>query len=135
MTMCCVLQNDFLLGGTLLDNIAFFRANPKTDKVEECCRIAGIHDEIAAMPMGYYTLVGDMGDVLSGGQKQRIVLARALYRDPKILFLDEATSHLDSGHESHIVSGISALDITRVVVAHRQETIRHADRIIDLTRH
>lgn len=130
-----VLQNDFLLGGTLLDNIAFFCASPDMDKAEECCRIAGIHDEIIAMPMGYYTLVGDMGDVLSGGQKQRIVLARALYRDPKILFLDEATSHLDSCHESHIVSEISALVITRVVIAHRQETIRHADRIIDLAQH
>lgn len=127
-----VMQNDFLLGGSLLDNIAFFSVHPDNGKAEACCRIAGIHEEIVAMPMGYFTLVGDMGDVLSGGQKQRILLARALYRDPKILFLDEATSHLDSSHESHLVRGISSLNITRVVIAHRQETIRHADRIIDL---
>lgn len=84
------------------------------------------------MPMGYYTLVGDMGDVLSGGQKQRVLLARALYRNPQILFLDEATSHLDTDHEKHLVGEVSALNITRVVVAHRQETLRHADRVINL---
>jgi ATP-binding cassette subfamily B protein RaxB len=128
-----VMQSDFLLSGTLLDNIAFFSTNPDMVKATRCCEVAGIAKEIAVMPMGYFTLVGDMGDVLSGGQKQRILLARALYRDPKILFLDEATSHLDSAHESHLVAGITALNITRVVIAHRKETIRHADRIIDLS--
>lgn len=127
-----VMQNDHLLGGTLLDNISFFSADPNIEKVEECCRIAGIEGEILSMPMGYHTLVGDMGGVLSGGQKQRILLARALYRDPKILFLDEATSHLDADNERHLVRAISALDITRIVVAHRQETLRHADRVIEL---
>ena len=82
--------------------------------------------------MGYYTLVGDMGDILSGGQKQRLLLARALYRDPKILFLDEATSHLDREREAQLVGNIAALNITRVVVAHRRETLRHADRIVNL---
>ena len=127
-----VMQNDHLLSGSLLDNISFFSATPDRDKAKACCRIAGIADEIDAMPMGYHTLVGDMGDVFSGGQRQRILLARALYRDPKILFLDEATSHLDAAHESHLVAEISALEITRVVIAHRRETIRHADRVIDL---
>ena len=127
-----VMQSDNLLSGTLLDNISFFCPTPDLKKVDECCRMAGIKNEIVAMPMKYYTLVGDMGDALSGGQKQRILLARALYREPKILFLDEATSHLDARHEKHLVREISALNITRVVVAHRQETLRHADRVIDL---
>lgn len=127
-----VMQNDYLLSGTLLDNISFFSSEADISKVDECCRIAGITDEIISMPMGYYTLVGDMGDVLSGGQKQRLLLARALYRDPKILFLDEATSHLDVDNEKHLVREISALNITRIVIAHRQETLRHADRVIDL---
>lgn len=128
-----VMQNDYLLSGTLLDNITFFSQDPDLEKARECCRIAGISYEIESMPMKYHTLVGDMGDILSGGQKQRILLARALYRDPKILYLDEATSHLDSSHEIYLVKGISSLAITRVVIAHRQETIRHADRIINLS--
>ena len=127
-----VMQNDCLLSGTLLDNISFFSPDKDIGKARECCRIAGIGDEIDAMPMKYHTLVGDMGDVLSGGQKQRLLLARALYREPKILFLDEATSHLDSAHESHLIEEISALNITRVVIAHRRETLRHADRVIGL---
>jgi len=128
-----VMQNDYLLSGTLLDNITFFSQLPDLEKARECCRVAGIGAEIDSMPMKYHTLVGDMGDILSGGQKQRILLARALYRDPKILYLDEATSHLDSSHEIHLVKGISALEITRVVIAHRQETVRHADRVISLS--
>lgn len=127
-----VMQNDALLSGTLLDNISFFSSKPDVEQVEECCRLAGIEDDIASMPMGYYTLVGDMGDALSGGQKQRLLLARALYRRPKILFLDEATSHLDAYQEKHLVREITALNITRVVIAHRHETLRHADRVITL---
>jgi len=125
-----VMQNDDLLSGTLVDNISFFSSKPDIEAVEECCRLAGIEDDIASMPMGFYTLVGDMGDVLSGGQKQRLLLARALYRRPRILFLDEATSHLDADQEKHLVREITALNITRVVVAHRHETLRHADRVI-----
>ena len=128
-----VMQNDQLLGGTLLDNIAFFSPQPDREQVAECCRVAGVHDQILRMPMAYDTLVGDMGDVLSGGQKQRILLARALYRNPRILFLDEATSHLDTKNEKHLVNEISGMQMTRVVVAHRAETLRHADRIIELT--
>lgn len=127
-----VMQDDDLLSGTLLDNISFFSSRPDLEKVDECCRLAGIEDEIASMPMGYYTLIGDMGDVLSGGQKQRLLLARALYRNPRMLFLDEATSHLDADHEKYLVREITALNITRIVVAHRQETLRHADRVIVL---
>jgi len=127
-----VMQNDQLLSGTIIDNIAFFATDPDLSQVEKVCRQAGILDEISSMPMGLHTLVGDMGDVLSGGQKQRILLARALYRKPAILFLDEATSHLDADKEVQLVQEISQLEVTRVVVAHRAETLRHADRVIRL---
>jgi ATP-binding cassette subfamily B protein RaxB len=82
--------------------------------------------------MAYQSLVGDMGTTLSGGQKQRLLLARALYKKPKILFLDEATSHLDVKLESSVNNVITRLNITRIIIAHRPETIRSADRIIRL---
>lgn len=128
-----VMQNDRLLSGSILDNVCFFSARPDIEKADECCRIAGVRDEICKMPMRYYTSIGDMGGVLSGGQQQRLLLARALYRNPKLLFLDEATSHLDSTTESHLVHEISELDITRVLIAHRRETLRHVDRVITLS--
>ena len=84
------------------------------------------------MAMGYNTLVGDMGTALSGGQKQRILLARALYKQPRILVLDEATSHLDVARERVVNEAIRALKITRVIIAHRPETIASADRVIKL---
>ena len=80
--------------------------------------------------MGYHGLIGDMGSSLSGGQKQRIILARALYRQPKLLFLDEATSHLDVGNEQLVNTAIRRLQVTRVIVAHRPETIASADRVL-----
>ena len=86
------------------------------------------------MPMQYNTPVGDMGSTLSGGQVQRIMLARAFYREPDILFLDEATSHLDIDTEKLINAHIATMHITRVLVAHRPETIRMADRVIELRR-
>ena len=82
--------------------------------------------------MHYNTLVGDMGTVFSGGQKQRILLARALYREPRILFLDEATSHLDVARERSVNEAVRGLNLTRVIVAHRSETIASADRVIKL---
>lgn len=98
----------------------------------ECAQMAAIHDDIQAMPMGYNTLVGDMGTVLSGGQKQRVMLARALYKKPKILFLDEATSHLDVHCEQRVNAAIRGLRITRIMIAHRPETIGSADRVVVL---
>ena len=95
-------------------------------------KLAYIHDVIIQLPMGYQTLVGDMGSTLSGGQKQRILLARALYKQPKILFLDEATSHLDGQNEKNINDSLRSLNMTQIIIAHRQETIRMADRVIDL---
>ncbi|EQD75535.1 ABC transporter-like domain protein, partial [mine drainage metagenome] len=82
--------------------------------------------------MGYHSLVGDMGSTLSGGQRQRVILARALYRRPKILVLDEATSHLDIATERAVNAAIQRLQITRIVLAHRPETLASAQRVIDL---
>jgi ATP-binding cassette subfamily B protein RaxB len=98
-----------------------------------CAGLAGIKSEIEALAMGYQTLVGDLGTSLSGGQKQRIFLARALYKKPRVLFLDEATSHLDVPMERAVNAAVSELQITKVVVAHRPETIRSAERVIEIS--
>ena len=130
--IACVDQNDTLFAGNIIENISFFDSNVNLEWVERCAEMAGIHNEIIKMPMGYWSLVGDMGSSLSGGQKQRILIARALYQKPKILFMDEATSHLDIRKEKEINQMISELKITRVIIAHRKETIMSADRIISL---
>jgi ATP-binding cassette, subfamily B, bacterial CvaB/MchF/RaxB len=127
-----VAQDDVLFAGSISENISFFDHKFEQSWIEDCSKMAAIHEEIMAMPMGYQTLVGDMGNILSGGQKQRILLARALYRKPKILFLDEATSHLDIFKEQAINNMIKSLNITRVIIAHRPETIASVDRIITL---
>ena len=125
-----VMQDDELLSGTLAENIAFFVPDLDVSRIVECARLASIHDEIDSMPMGYNTLIGDMGSSLSGGQKQRVLLARALYSRPKILFLDEATSHLDLENERIASDAIRQLELTRLIIAHRRETIEMADRIL-----
>lgn len=127
-----VMQDDQMFAGSLADNICFFDDRPDQQRIETCARLASLHDEIRAMPMGYHTLIGDMGTVLSGGQKQRALIARALYRQPGVLLLDEATSHLDVHNERAVSAAIRATAVTRVIVAHRPETIRSADRVIDL---
>lgn len=127
-----VTQDDMLFAGSIADNISFFDAKADSAWIRECARIAMIHDDIMAMPMKYRTLVGDMGTVLSGGQRQRVLLARALYRKPKIMIMDEATSHLDMQLETRLVAAVRALDMTRLIVAHRRETIACADRVIVL---
>lgn len=131
--VAAVMQEDQLLGGTIEDNITFFSEKIDVDKLTRCAQMAAIHQDICQMPMGYKSLIGDMGSALSCGQKQRLILARALYREPKILFMDEATSHLDIVTESVVNQAMKKLNITRVVIAHRPETIKAADRVIDLT--
>ena len=85
------------------------------------------------MPMGYATFLSELGGSISGGQKQRLMIARALYRKPQIIFMDESTSHLDAENEKHINEAISSLNITRVIVAHRQSTIQSASRIFKMS--
>lgn len=128
-----VMQDDNLFSGSIADNICFFDSEKKLEKVSDCARIAQIHDDIKLMPMGYDTLIGDMGVALSGGQKQRLLIARALYKEPKILLMDEATSHLDVVLEKKVNESIKSLKITRLIVAHRPETIQSADRTLDLS--
>lgn len=129
-----VMQDDILFAGSIADNISFFDANYSQEQVERAAMLAQIHDDIMQMPMAYNSLVGDMGSSLSGGQMQRVLLARALYRRPEILILDEATSHLDVNRESAINTAIRDMNITRIIIAHRPETIRSADRIILLNK-
>jgi ATP-binding cassette subfamily B protein RaxB len=121
-----VLQEEPLFAGSIADNIAFFSPEPDPMRVMDCARLASVHD------MGYATLVGDMGAALSGGQKQRILLARALYRQPRILLLDEATSALDVDRERLVNQAIATLNLTRVIVAHRPDTIASAQRVVTL---
>ncbi|QIY79559.1 peptidase domain-containing ABC transporter [Chromobacterium violaceum] len=127
-----VLQEDALLSGSLLGNISFFDETVDYARVAACARQVGMHEDILAMPMGYHTLVGEQGAGLSGGQRQRLLLARALYKRPSILLLDEATSHLDIGNERAIGEVLARLRLTRVMVAHRPETIATAERVLVL---
>jgi ATP-binding cassette subfamily B protein RaxB len=126
------MQDDQLFAGSISDNITFFDPVPDFSRAELAARQAAVHEEILAMAMGYETLIGDMQSSLSGGQKQRLLLARALYRAPKYLLLDEATSHLDILNEKKVNAAIRDLQITRIIIAHRPETIISADRIFTL---
>jgi ATP-binding cassette subfamily B protein RaxB len=128
-----VMQDDVLLSGSLFENISFFDTSADLDRVQQCAQMAAIHDDIIAMPMGYQTLVGEMGSSLSGGQKQRVLLARALYKQPMILALDEATSALDLANERKVNLALSDLQLTRISVAHRPDTIRAARRVVTLS--
>jgi ATP-binding cassette subfamily B protein RaxB len=125
-----VMQEDQLFAGSISDNIAFFAPKPDRERIERCAQRAAIHDDIVAMPMAYESLIGDMGTSLSGGQKQRLLLARALYRRPRILMLDEATSHLDVELERAVNAAVRRVGATRIIIAHRPETVRSADRIL-----
>lgn len=127
-----VLQDDTLFMGTVKDNISYFDPNATDEDVAKAANLAGIHAEIAAMPMNYMTLIGEGSGSLSGGQRQRLFLARAIYREPKVLMLDEATSHLDLKAESVVNAGIATLKATRISIAHRPESLLAAERIIVL---
>jgi len=127
-----VMQEDVLLAGSIGDNISFFDVQAQDDHICACAKVAAVHEDITRMPMGYQTLVGDMGSSLSGGQKQRVLLARALYKKPKVLALDEATSHLDIANEHRVTQALAQLPLTRIIVAHRPETIAGAQRVVSL---
>lgn len=130
--IACILQDDKFFSGSILENIVSFAEQYDYNFAVECAKIANIHEEVMAMPMKYETLLGELGNNLSGGQRQRLFIARALYKKPKILFMDEATSHLDEKNEQIINEAIFKLKITRVMVAHRQSTLKSADRILYL---
>jgi ATP-binding cassette, subfamily B, bacterial CvaB/MchF/RaxB len=130
--MGVVSQDDTLFIGSIADNISFFELTTDQQLVEHVSAIAGIHDEIMRMPMRYNTLVGESGGALSGGQKQRILLARALYKRPAILILDEATSNLDVENEKAICERLRAQDLTILSIAHRPEAMKLADRLFHL---
>lgn len=125
-----VMQSDGLFAGSIAENISCFDERPDPAWIEECAARAAILADIRRTPMGFETLVGDMGSTLSGGQKQRVILARALYRRPEILFLDEATSHLDEPTEAAIAASLRDFAMTRIIVAHRPATIAHADQVL-----
>lgn len=131
--IACVMQDDKLFSGSIRENICGFADNVDEHWMQECAQASYLHEVIMQMPMGYETLIGELGEGLSGGQKQRLFIARAIYKKPAILFLDEATSALDKESEAMVNNAIRALDITKIVIAHRETTIASADRIIHLT--
>ena len=127
--IACIMQEDKLFSGSIKENIAGFRPDIDEQWMVQCAIASHIHNDILKLPMGYETLIGELGEGLSGGQKQRIYIARALYRKPGILFMDEATSHLDKTSESQVNQSIQAMNITRIIIAHRETTISSADRV------
>jgi ABC-type bacteriocin/lantibiotic exporter with double-glycine peptidase domain len=127
-----VTQDADIFSGSVLTNIALAKPEAPLDDVVAAARLAAIHDDVMRMPMGYETILGEGGSGLSGGQRQRIALARAVVHRPRVLVLDEATSHLDATTEAVVHENLSGLDCTRIVIAHRLSTVLDADRILVL---
>jgi ATP-binding cassette subfamily B protein len=130
----CVMQDGKLFNDTIQNNIVLNEENINYEALQQAVEVANIMQEIEAMPQGYQTMIGEMGRGLSGGQRQRLLIARALYKRPDYLFLDEATNSLDSINEQKIVKALNNVfqNRTVIVVAHRLSTIRRADQIIVL---
>lgn len=127
-----VLQEDKLFSGSILENITLFASTRDEEKARQCAVLACIHEDISMLPMGYQTLIGELGGTLSGGQKQRLLLARALYKSPRLLILDEATSHLDTHSETRVNQTLRQLKLPVLMIAHRPETIAAADRALQI---
>ena len=126
-----VLQNARLANGSIYENICAGIRLP-LEQAWEAARLAGIEDDIKAMPMGMLTQLSEGVNTLSGGQRQRILIARAIARRPRILLFDEATSSLDNRSQAIVSDGLENLNVTRIVIAHRLSTIKRADRVIVL---
>jgi ATP-binding cassette subfamily B protein RaxB len=126
------MQDDILFQGSVAENVSFFDAPIDMARVVRAAEKANIAADIAAMPMQYHSLLAEAAIDIAGGQKQRLFIARAIYHAPRILFLDEATSHLDAASESLVSRAVKAMELTRVLVAHRKETIATADRVLAL---
>jgi ATP-binding cassette, subfamily B, bacterial CvaB/MchF/RaxB len=131
--IAAVMQEDELLSGTVADNICFFDSGFDQQRMYQCAQLAGIHDDLMAMPMTYSSLVGDMGSCLSSGQKQRVLLARALYRHPKMLFVDEGTAHVDVEMEGKIYDGLGSLGLTLICIAHRPGALAYCDKVFSFS--
>jgi ATP-binding cassette, subfamily B, bacterial CvaB/MchF/RaxB len=125
-----VMQDDQLLSGSIAENICFFNQMPDIDRIRQCAEEAVIARDIEKMPMQYQTLIGEMGSSLSGGQKQRIVLARAIYSNPTVLFLDESTSNLDLESEKMACFSVAKLSSTKLISTHRTEALKSCNRIV-----
>lgn len=131
--VAAVMQDDRLLSGSIADNICFFDDTPSHQRIAEAATLAHILDDIKRMPMGFQTLIGDMGSTLSGGQRQRLLLARALYRKPRLLLLDEGTANLDTATEKAVLESLASLEMTQIIVAHRGAAIAACDRVLQLS--
>lgn len=127
-----VLQEDAPYSGSIIDNVSHFDPQPDLPQIQACCTLAEIHRDIVAMPMGYHSMVGDMGAALSAGQRQRVLLARALYHNPSIVLLDEGTSHIDTATAIKIIQNLQARDLTCVCVTHSEALLALADEVIYL---
>lgn len=128
-----VLQNGTLISGSILDNIVVTAPNAEIEDVNKVIKLVGLEEDISRMPMGLETVLHEHASSISGGQKQRILIARALIRNPSIVFFDEATSALDNFAQAKISENLERMNITRIVIAHRLSTIRNCDRIIVLS--
>jgi ATP-binding cassette subfamily B protein RaxB len=125
-----VAQDDALYAGTIAENISFFDSYADLEDIYAAAKLARIHDDIMAMPMQYESLVGDMGSTLSGGQKQRVCIARAIYRKPALLILDEGTANIDPMMEHALMKSLTELNIAILICSHQPSAISHASRLM-----